>query len=165
MMKGKLNSRKSGLLVVGLFMAVVLTAGVATVAGQGSILFGILCSQLVCFYVLSSKLGRFRICCSSLVLFRLRQDLLREHGLPLQNDPWSERQPANMPVLGLQLVRCQCLRHRKVRCQRRYQRLLQSIRQLLSILLRLSLLQWVFVSWNDSWRVNRCMHEPRRRCV
>jgi putative hemolysin len=36
MMKGKRNSRKSGLLVVGLFIAVVLTAGVAIVAGQGS---------------------------------------------------------------------------------------------------------------------------------
>lgn len=34
-MKGKFNSWKSGLLVVGLFMAVVLTVGVATVAGQG----------------------------------------------------------------------------------------------------------------------------------
>ena len=35
-MKGKLNSGKSGLLVVGLFIAVVLIAGVTTVAGQGS---------------------------------------------------------------------------------------------------------------------------------
>lgn len=34
-MKGKLNSGKSGLLVVGLFMAVVLTVGIATVVGQG----------------------------------------------------------------------------------------------------------------------------------
>lgn len=34
-MKDKLNSRKSGILVVGLLMAVVLAVGIATVAGQG----------------------------------------------------------------------------------------------------------------------------------
>jgi len=35
-MKGKLNSRKSGLLVVGLCLSVILTASTVIVAGQGS---------------------------------------------------------------------------------------------------------------------------------
>jgi putative hemolysin len=39
-MKGKLNLRISGLLVVGLFIAVVLVIGVATVAGQGTYSLG-----------------------------------------------------------------------------------------------------------------------------